>query len=174
MKKILLSLGCLFLLTFSTLTLANTNKTTSMLNKQQVLFVLLAKQGTIHEEMNKPGQYQLTLKTVNPEIIYFADRPARFANHINIAEFIKRWQTGTFKMDPPNAVVEAMHLNGDKTKDKHAVSYAIVLQNPLYDKTTDQLRFDIKRLSGDTTPLPIIASSNYLALFVDSACLSCF
>jgi hypothetical protein len=176
MKKIFLSLCGGLLLTFlvPTVTLAKTPTTASLQNKAQVLFVLLAKEGTIHEVI--PGQYQLTLNKVNPEIIYFAERPARFANHVNVAEFIKQWQTGTFKADPPNAVIQAIRIthNGAFERQKHTVNYAIVLKNPTYNKVTDQLHFDIKRLSGNTSALPVIASSDYLALFVDGACLSCF
>lgn len=174
MKKIFLSVLCLFLVTLvPTLTLAQTK--TSLQNKQQVLYVMLAKQGSIHEIVDKPGQFHLILKNVNPEIIYFADRPARFANYLNVKAFIQQWEKGSFKADPPNAVVEAIHLfNHGKIEHKRAINYAIVLKNPIYDSVKDELRFDIKRLPGDTRALPVLSHSDNLALFIDGSCLSCF
>jgi hypothetical protein len=176
MRNKYVSIWSLFLLVLLTpmLALANTSNSTSQKNgQQQVLFVVLSKQGSIHQIADKSGQYQLVLKGVNPEVIYFTDRPARIANHIALVQFLKRWSEGSFKTDPPNAVMEAVRFAVNKVPDKKAVNYAVVLTNPVYDAKKSELTFDIKPLSG-SAPLPVVAKSDYLALFVDQACLSCF
>lgn len=175
MKKIYLSLLSLFLLVFlaPTLALASTDQPTSLQNKERVLFVLLSRHGSIHEVSGKQGQYQLTLKGVNPQVIYFADRPARFANHVSLDKFLERWSEGSFKKDPPNAVMEGVRFSGGQVKPNNTTSYAIVLSNPVYDSQKAELVFDIKPLSGKAS-LPILSHSDYLALFIDSSCLSCF
>ena len=175
MKKLRLAVAFLFTLSLPVFAFAGLTKVASPSSKQMVLFVLLAKQGTIQEAPNKPGQYQLTLKNINPDIIYFADRPARFANHMAVKRFINEWTLGSFKSDPPNAVMESIRLDPrSKLTSRRSESYAIVLTNPTYDFAKRQLVFDIKPLSGNPVPLPVLANSDYLALFIDSACLSCW
>jgi hypothetical protein len=47
----------------------------------------------------------LTLHNVNPNVIFFSDRPYRIAGHVLLKGFVELWDEGTdsFKEDPPNA-----------------------------------------------------------------------
>ncbi len=49
----------------------------------------------------------LTMKGFSPTVIYFCDRPVRFAGHLSVAEFLSSVSKGkdSFSEDPPNAVV---------------------------------------------------------------------
>lgn len=133
------------------------------------LFVLLAKRGHIQSLMADKKIYRLTLKDVNPNVIYFLDRPARKTGQIALDGFIKQWKTGTFKNVPPNAVIEVIRLYANhRPERKHSVSYVVVLTNPNYNKAKNSLTFDIKALPGSKTPIPKVADSDYVAAFIDS------
>ncbi len=47
------------------------------------------------------------LVKVNPQTVYFSDRPQRIAGHIKMADYLKTWKEGrdNFGADPPNATL---------------------------------------------------------------------
>jgi hypothetical protein len=47
------------------------------------------------------------LVRVNPQILYFSDRPQRMARHPTTAQHLKTWKEGrdNFDADPPNATL---------------------------------------------------------------------
>lgn len=47
------------------------------------------------------------LVNINPETVYFSDRPARLAGHVDITEYLKNWRgvPGGFDTNPPNATL---------------------------------------------------------------------
>jgi len=49
----------------------------------------------------------LTMKGISPTVIYFCDRPQRFAGHLTVEDFLSSVSKGkdSFAEDPPNAVV---------------------------------------------------------------------
>lgn len=53
----------------------------------------------------------LTLAGVDPQITYFADRPARKAGHASTRDVIDRWGA-LFGTDPPNAGLQAVDASG--------------------------------------------------------------
>ncbi len=55
----------------------------------------------------------LTLNGV-PNVIYFADRPARKAGHLSLEKFVEMWDKGddSFKADPPNATLSVLKKEG--------------------------------------------------------------
>lgn len=59
----------------------------------------------------------LTMKGASPTVLFFCDRPQRFAGHLTVEEFLKTVTTGkdSFAEDPPNAVVSI--VNGDEFAD---------------------------------------------------------
>jgi hypothetical protein len=143
-------------------------------NPNNVLFVLLSKEAAIHADPNKKNNYQLTLKGVNTSVMYFAERPARFSSEVVLNKFVQQWSTGSFKSDPPNAIMQSVYISNSHEKgSSHSVSYAVVLTNPHYDNANNQLTFDIQPLKGNSTAIPQNAHSDYVALFIDDVCLSC-
>ncbi len=140
----------------------------------EVLFVLLSQQASFHAIPNKHDTYELSLRGVNPKVIYFSDRPKRLSNQIAIQKFIQQWKTGAFKNSAPNAVMEAVRLNVKTMQlQKGESSYPIILMNPVYHAKTNQLSFEIKSLPGSKVVLPTSAKSDYVAIFVDGVCLTC-
>ncbi len=144
----------------------------SQYKNARLLFVMLPRKASMHITDEKNQIYTLTLKDVNPSVIYFADRPQRFTGEIKLENFIEQWKTGDFRNAPPNAVMQAVHLNiADQVK--HAVDYVIELNDPVYNKKTNELQFKIRALPGNNTPLPQLAHSSYVAVFIDDVCFSC-
>jgi hypothetical protein len=49
----------------------------------------------------------LRLVKVNPQTLYFSDRPQRIAGHLRMADYLKTWKEGrdNFGADPPNATL---------------------------------------------------------------------
>ena len=49
----------------------------------------------------------LRLVKVNPQTLYFSDRPKRVAGHLKMADYLKTWKEGrdNFGADPPNATL---------------------------------------------------------------------
>ena len=86
---------------------------------------------------------------LNPEIVWFTDRPERQSGHITPARFLEAWHAGadSFAGDPPNAVL---------TMEGHVGAPVIVeLSNPRLDGTT--MTYDISVLHG---ALPAKAGTN--------------
>ena len=56
-----------------------------------------------------PANKTIRLVKVNPQTVYFTDRPVRLAGHIPMSDYLKEWtaQAGkdSFKADPPNATL---------------------------------------------------------------------
>ena len=69
------------------------------------LFVLSAEQGHIIQLHHK---YQLVLTKLDPNVLWFTDRPNRKAGFVTLANFIERWHIG-FKNIPPN--VGLVHID---------------------------------------------------------------
>lgn len=146
-----------------------TNPESSIPKKQSLLFVLVAENGEIQQDVAH-HHYHLILTGVNPNLIYITDRPARQSGSFDMEYFIKQWTQGPFKQNPPNAVMQALRIN--KSVD-HSINYAIVLTHPQYDEKKQTIEFDIKPLKGNKVALPKTANSKFVALFIDGWCLDC-
>lgn len=173
MKKLVSFLLPFILLFSATSVFANVSVPTAQANNAKVLVVLLSKQASI-QATKKPGVFELNLKGVNPQAIYFSNRPARLSGQIATDKFINQWKSGEFKHSAPNAVMEAVRLNLQTNQLSNVQSsYAIVLKNPVYAMQKDELNFQIRALPGNKLPLPVLAKSDYVAIFIDDVCLTC-
>ncbi|WP_428667172.1 hypothetical protein [Reyranella sp.] len=83
----------------------------------------------------------LTLEGVAPSAILFTSRPVRGAGHMQTAELVDLWATGSFAKDPPNATVSAFAKDGSKVTDA-----VVVLRSPKV--AGDKLTFDVAVLEG--------------------------
>jgi hypothetical protein len=72
--------------------------------KPQLMFVQTSQTMT-----SDPATKTIRLVNVNPQSLYFADRPVRLAGHINMADYMKEWTSkagkDNFGKDPPNATL---------------------------------------------------------------------
>lgn len=169
LQKAIMIIACLTLFTSVAFALKNDKIINAPVKKNaQVLFVLLSQHGYLQKHNDKPNTYILTLKNVNPDVVYFTDRPARYTNQIKLGKFLQEWQTGAFKTDPPNAVMETIRLQANgKSQHMRPVSYEIVLTNPIYNSKSNLLTFEVQPLKGNATKIPDTANSDYVALFID-------
>jgi hypothetical protein len=88
--------------------------------------------------------HTLTMKGASPTVIYFCDRPVRFAGHLSVEEFLSSVTKGkdSFVEDPPNAAVSI--LSGDEVVD------VIVTLSKQPTVNGDELVYsDIKIIDGE-------------------------
>lgn len=83
----------------------------------------------------------LTLEDAASSAILFTSRPVRSAGHLQTAELLDLWATGSFAKDPPNATVSAFARDGSKVTDA-----VVVLRSPKV--AGDRLTFDVAVLEG--------------------------
>lgn len=99
----------------------------------------------------------LRLVNVNPQTLYFSDRPVRIAGHMKMADYLQEWKRGAdnFGEDPPNATLSVYEPGQADT------TLAVVeLTNPVVDG--DDLVYSYTLIKG-TMP----KSGGATALFVD-------
>jgi hypothetical protein len=86
---------------------------------------------------------KLTMSSIAPNSIVFADRPVRAAGHVLTKEFIKQWDEGkdSFAKDPPNATISVLNKDGSAIEDA-----VVVLKKPMLDG--GNLTFDVTVLEG--------------------------
>ncbi|PJE18333.1 hypothetical protein [Legionella sp.] len=175
MKKYLASLLLLVLAFFTVNAWSAINASPKMDNKSapgtaknlHFLFVVLAKEGTIEISNREKREFILILNKVNPQVIYFADRPARFSGQLELKTFLNQWNQGLYKKEPPKALLEVVRLNTINQSGQSA-SYSIILGEPIYKSEANQLSVKIYPLPGNAMELPDTAHSDYVALFVDN------
>lgn len=97
----------------------------------------------------------LTLKSVGPTTLYFADRPKREVGHITTQDFLKEWSEGknSFADDNPNAVLSIF--------DQEAITDVVVVLSKPQLKGHD-LTYTIRILDGK---MP--AKGGESSLFID-------
>jgi len=99
----------------------------------------------------------LTLKEVNPIIIFFCDRPVRVAGHMSFDAFIEfvSQAENSFAENPPNAAVSVFGA-GDE------VTAVVVTLTHRPRASGGDLIYDIKVLEGELPP-----AGGPVALFID-------
>lgn len=126
--------------------------------KVSLLFVLRSQKATI--EKTDKG-YVLKLIKVDPDTLYFSDRPNRISGYINTDKFVNHWAKpeSSFYKDPPNSAI--VHASIDIKKGfKQAV--AVEMSNPKIMKD-GSIEFDLKLLNGKLNT----GNFEYLSIFID-------
>jgi len=97
----------------------------------------------------------LTLKTIQPDLLWFSDRPYRMAGTTSLEEYMKDWDDAAdgFRADPPNATLS--YLSGETM-----TSVAMELTEPTVDG--NDISYRVKLLEG--TPAN---ETGPVSLFVD-------
>lgn len=85
----------------------------------------------------------LRLVNVNPQTVYFSDRPERIAGHMMLVDYLKEWTKGkdNFGQDPPNATLSV--YEGNRQENTLAI---IELTNPIIEG--EDLVYSYKALGG--------------------------
>ena len=98
---------------------------------------------------------KLVLRGVNPVTVFFTDRPARMARHMQTSRFVPLWSQGkdSFLKDNPNATLSV--FNSDNVSD-----LVVELSNP--QLSGNDLTYDARILEG-TPP----TNGGACALFID-------
>jgi hypothetical protein len=99
----------------------------------------------------------ITLHRLADSTVYFADRPRREIGHIPSHRFVELWDAGAsnFSIDPPNAVLSFLEVEGESPADA-----VIVLREPRLEQ--DALTYSVEILEG-TLP----ARHGPCTLFID-------
>src|SRR5512135_771063 len=85
----------------------------------------------------------ITLKTLSPSTLYFADRPKREVGHMSSQHFVDVWDEGenSFADDPPNAVVSYLDPKHEFPEDT-----VVVLREPRLEG--GDLTYSVEILDG--------------------------
>jgi hypothetical protein len=106
-----------------------------------------------------PGTSTFRLVKVNPQTLYFADRPQRLAGHVKMAEYLQEWTAkagkDNFGQDPPNATLSVYEPGQADT-----TLVVLKITNPVVDGT--DLVYTYKIINGK---MP--SSGGATALFID-------
>jgi hypothetical protein len=99
----------------------------------------------------------ITLHGLADSTVYFADRPRREIGHVPSDRFVELWVSGacTFAVDPPNAVLSFLDVNGASPEDA-----VVLLREPRLE--ADALTYNVEILEG-TLP----AHHGPCTLFID-------
>lgn len=110
----------------------------------EFLFVQSFAGGSIAPVDADEGRFTLTLDGMNPQTIYFSDRPERVFGLATTATFLEG--LGFTPDDPPNAALVV-------TTDNGAEDVVILeLFDPVWDEASGTLTYTIQLLSGYTDP----------------------
>lgn len=99
----------------------------------------------------------ITLKSIAPSTLYFADRPKREVGHLSSEHFVNVWGEGenSFAADPPNAVLSYLDPKHEFPEDT-----VVVLRAPRLEG--NDLTYSVEVLDG-TLP----TETGPVALFID-------
>jgi hypothetical protein len=107
--------------------------------------------------LTSDGGKMITLQSLSPSTLYFADRPRREVGHMSTQRFVDLWEQGenSFAVDPPNAV-----LSFAEPEDQTPEEVVVTIRSPRLD--VDTLSYEVDVLDG-TLP----TSTGPCALFID-------
>ncbi len=158
------SVCCLISITALAEKTGNTNKLA------KYLFVESAHSAEIIKDKDKPvGNYIIILKSVDPWVIYFSDRPKRDMGFMPVEDFLTKMTTEGEKFEPKGLNAAVVSLD-----DKHkVVSYVFTLHHPQYDGKNASISFTAQTVPGKTlTIIPSEVELSHVAVFID-ACVGC-
>lgn len=136
--------------------------------KSGVLLVLSAKSGEIKKTAKG---FTLTMKKVDPKVLWFTDRPGRKAGYIPVNKLLKNWSS-EFASSQPNAALVHVGMKFTTSGTTHAK--AMELSNPTkLNKNT--IQWKVTFLKGDSaTPIQKGYKIQAPSIFIDaSVCYQC-
>lgn len=142
-------------------------------SNEKYLFVQSVHQAKIEKNKQDPSTYTITLHNVSPFVTCFSERPVRKAAQVPISQLLSLWEMKNadgFKMNPPNADINAVH----ETEDKAPINFLVELTNPVYNKENQTLTYTAKPLVGNIVSMPDNATLHHVNLFIDDVCVGCW
>jgi len=133
-----------------------------------VLFVQTASNAQLQPLNVQKRTFKLTMKSPNPYVSFFSERPERVTGIMPIQNYLNNWTdngSNSFKKSPPNVALEALS-NTTQSGDKH-LHLMGTISNPQYDSQNKTLTYQFKLLS----PIkPALKNQElaYTVLFIDS------
>jgi uncharacterized protein YjbI with pentapeptide repeats len=109
-----------------------------------LLFVQTANRGTMKPIPGPTPRFNLRLRGVSPQVVWFSDRPARQSGHIRAPEFTRAWAGFGFVDVPPNAALTLLHA-GDRQD-----TVVMELGGPHYRKKKNAIRYSARLLDEAT------------------------
>jgi hypothetical protein len=105
--------------------------------KVSLLYVLNSKDGALRPT-KKPRRYILSLRALEPHVVWFSDRPARLSGSFPSAGFAAAWAGFGFAADPPNAALDYTDPAG---RPRSAI---LELSHPRYSTRSRRLSFQAR------------------------------
>lgn len=161
MKKTMLAIA---LLSLGTIAMANPGVT------REVSFVQSARSAVLIPMAGKQGEYIVKLKTAEPYISFFADRPSHVTGLISLKEYLTKWEISGdkgFKGKPPNIALESMMF--DKNNQLIPVHFIGTLSEPQYNSKHSTMSYRLQVLGTDNSKFSKQQQLGYTVLFIDGA-----
>ena len=159
MKKILLTILCLALVP----ALYANDKKLATQNEKVFLVQQAANATAIHTDKNC---YNLTLKNLTNEVLYFAPQPDQLVGEMNNQKLVALWNA---KKLTHNASIHAHYQM--KGQDK-TINYIVALSQPRYDAAKNTLQYKACINDPKVQNLALPEKSSKLTLFIDQICVS--
>lgn len=131
-------------------------------------FIQIAKNGTIARNINDRSKFTLTLKGVDPEIVYMSDRSSALSGKTTIQQFLNEWKLNRSNLKPerPNALL--VSKMSKTARDNQSNENMVILSNPRYTESTKSLVYDIEIMDKSKTIRE--GSVHDPVLFIESTC----
>lgn len=117
-----------------------------------LLFAQTANRGTMKPIQGHTPRFNLKLRGVNSQVVWFSDRPARQSGHISVREFNRSWAGFGFVEDPPNAALTLLRA-GDSQD-----TVVMELGRPHFNKKKEEIRYSARLLDEATGNLSHLSS----------------
>ena len=137
-----------------------------------LLFAQTANRGTMKPIKGPTPRFNLKLFGVNPQVVWFSDRPARQSGQIAVRGFTGSWAGFGFVEDPPNAALTLLDAG-----NRHD-TLVVELRRPDYKKKKNRVRYTAQILDAATGDLSYLNSDldhrvrrhfRFPSLFIDDA-----
>jgi uncharacterized protein YjbI with pentapeptide repeats len=116
-----------------------------------LLFAQTANRGTMKPIKDTP-RFSLKLFGVNPQVVWFSDRPARQSGQIPVSGFGRSWAGFGFVEDPPNAALTVLDAG-----NRHD-TVVVELGRPDFKKKKNRIRYTAQILDAATGNLSHLES----------------
>ncbi len=128
--------------------------------KSQYLFVLQAKKAIVVKQNNT---YFITFQDIQPQVLYFSERPQRKGGFILTENFMSNWEKSqsSFRDNPPNVAIIHDKLIANTNGTGHAL--AAELKNPV-SAGHHSWKFELIDLEGKVTP----GTYDEVSVFIDA------
>ncbi len=117
-----------------------------------LLFAQTATRGTMKPIEGPTPRFNLKLRGVNSQVVWFQDRPGRQSGQIPVPEFTRAWAGFGFVEVPPNAALTLLHA-GDRQD-----TLVMELGRPHFNKRQNAIRYSAQLLDAATGNLSYLNS----------------